>query len=89
MKSIPKNELKAEDVHRTMLETLQSHLSLKTEGYRCTTEQVLNVVVKAAAAGSSLEAVCSDRPDGIDGNPVREQLNAHWRWLNYVSRKRR
>jgi putative transposase len=76
MKIIPENQLKAEDVHRMLLETLQTHLSLKTEGYRCTTEQVLNVLVKAAAEGSSLDAVCSDQPSGVDGNTLREQLNA-------------
>lgn len=76
MKIIPENELKAEAVHRMLLESLQTHLSLKTEGYRCTTEQVLNVLLKAAAEGSSLEAVCNDQPNGIDGNTLREQLNA-------------
>ena len=76
MKIIPKNQLKAEDVHRMLLETLQTHLSLKTEGYRCTTQQVFNVLVKAAAEGSSLEAVCSDQLGGLDGNTVREHLNA-------------
>jgi putative transposase len=76
MKIIPENQLKAEEVHRMLLETLQTHLSLRMEGYRCTTEQVLNVLLKAAAEGSSLEAVCSDQPDGIDGNTLREQLNA-------------
>ena len=75
MKIIPKNELKAEEVHRMLLETLQTHLSLKTEGYRCTTEQVLNILVRAAAEGSSLEAVCSDQPSGINGNTLREHLN--------------
>jgi len=76
MKIIPRNELKAEAIHRMLLDTLQAHLSLKTEGYRCTTEQVFNVLVKAAAEGSSLEAVCSDQVGGLDGNTVREQLNA-------------
>jgi putative transposase len=76
MKIIPENQLRAEEVHRMLLETLETHLSLKTEGYRCTTEQVLNVLVKAAAEGSSLEAVCSDQPSGLDGNTLREQLNA-------------
>lgn len=76
MKSIPEHELKAEEVHQMLLDTLQIHLSLKTEGYRCTTEQVFNVLLKAAAEGSSLEAVCSDQPSGLDGNTVREHLNA-------------
>lgn len=76
MSIIPNCELKAEVVHRILLETLQTHLSLKTEGYRCTTAQTLNLLVKAAAEGSSLEAVCSDQADGIDANTLREQLNA-------------
>lgn len=76
MKIIPRNELKAEEIHRMLLDTLQTHLSLKTEGYRCTTEQGFNVLVKAAAEGSSLEAVCSDQVGGLDGNTVREHLNA-------------
>lgn len=76
MKMIPKNELEAETVRRMLLETLQTHLSLKTEGYRCTTEEVLNVLLKAVAEGSSLEAVCNDQPNGIDSNTLREQLNA-------------
>lgn len=76
MKSIPQYELKAEAVHRLMLETLQHHLSLKMEGYRCTTEQVLNVLVKAAAQGSSLESVCQDQADGISSNSLRDHLNS-------------
>lgn len=75
MKSIPEHELKAEDVHRMMLKTVQTHLSLKTEGWRCTTEQTLNVVVKAVAEGSSLEAVCADAATLVDGNTLREQLH--------------
>lgn len=75
MKSIPEHELRAEVVHQMLLDTLQSHLSLKMEGYRCTTEHVFNVLLKAAAEGSSLEAVCSDQVSGLDGNTVREQLN--------------
>lgn len=76
MKSIPEYELKAETVHQMMLETRQNHLSLKTEGYGGSTEQVLKVLLKAVAAGSSLEAVGNHQPDGIDGNTLREQLNA-------------
>lgn len=75
MMIIPKKQLKAEDVHQMLLDKLHRHLSLKTEGYRCTTEQVLNVVVKAAAEGSSLEAVCRDQAGGINSNTLREHLN--------------
>lgn len=73
---IPEHELKAEDVQRMMLKTVQSHLSLKTEGWRCTTEQTLNTLVKAVAEGSSVEAVCADADGLMSGNRLREQLNA-------------
>jgi hypothetical protein len=72
---IPEHELKAENVHRMMLTTLQAHLSLKTEGWRCTTEQTLNILIKAVADRSSLEAVCTDAARLVDGNTLREQLN--------------
>lgn len=72
---IPEHELKAEDVHRMMLKTVQSHVSLRTEGWRCTTEQTLNILIKAVADGSSLEAVCADAEELVDSNTLREQLN--------------
>lgn len=75
MKSIPEYELKAEVVHHILLETLQRHLSQKTEGYRCIRQQVLNVLVKAAE-DSNLEAVCNDQAHGVKGNTLHEHLNS-------------
>lgn len=49
---IPEYELKAEGVHQMMFKTVQTHLSLKTEGWRCTTEQTLNSLIKVVADGS-------------------------------------
>ena len=68
--------LNAEDVRQMMLNTLESCLSLKTEGYRSSTEQTMNLLLKAVAEGSSLEAVCADTCGGVAGNTLREQLNA-------------
>lgn len=73
---IPEHELKAEDVHQMLFKTMQTHLSLKTEGWRCTTEQTLNSLMKVVADGSSLEAVCADTSELVDSNTLREQLNA-------------
>lgn len=75
MRMIAEYELTAEDVHRMMFETIQSHLSLRTEGWRCTTGETLNILVKAVAEGSSLEAVCADAAAMMDSNTLREQLN--------------
>lgn len=73
---IPEKALKAEDVRQMMLERMEKHLSVKTEGYRSTTEQTFNLLLKAVAEGSSLEAVCADSCGGVDSNTLREQLNA-------------
>ena len=73
---IPKYKLKAEDVQGMMLDRMEKHLSLKTEGYRSSTGQTFNLMLKAVAEGSSLEAVCGDSCGVVDSNTVREQLNA-------------
>jgi hypothetical protein len=69
-------ELKANDVHAYTLETLQEHLKIKADGYICKTEMILNVLIKASAENSSLEAVCADLEEIADSNTIREYLNA-------------
>lgn len=73
---IPECALNAEDVRAMMLNTMERHLSLKTEGYRSTTGETFNLLLKAVAAGSSLEAVCADSCGAVHSNTLREQLNA-------------
>lgn len=68
-------ELKANDVHAYTLETLQEHLKIKADGYICKTEMLLNVLIKASAENSSLEAVCADLEEIADSNTIREYLN--------------
>jgi len=59
--------LNAEDVRVMMLNTMERHLSLKTEGYRSTTNETFNLLLKAVAEGSSVEAVCADSCGAVDG----------------------
>lgn len=73
---IPENALNAEDVRGMMLDRMEKHLSLKTEGYRCSTGQTMNLLLKAVAEGSSVEAVCADSGGVVDSNTLREQLNS-------------
>ncbi len=73
---IPENVLNAEDIREMMLKNMRTHLSLKTEGYRSSTEQTLNLLLKAVAESSSLEAVCEDSFGIVDSNTLRKQLNA-------------
>ena len=72
---IPEYALNAEDVRAMMLNTMERHLSLKTEGYRSTTHETFNLLLKAVAEGSSVEAVCADSCGVVDSNTLREQMN--------------
>jgi hypothetical protein len=49
---IAEEYLHAEDVRGMMLDVMERHLSLKTEGYRSTTHETLNLLLKAVAEGS-------------------------------------
>ncbi len=73
---IPQYELKANDVYAYTLETLKEHLPIQADGYICHTEMILNVLIKASAETSSLEAVCADLEEVADSNTIREYLNA-------------
>jgi hypothetical protein len=73
---IPEYALNAEAVRGMMLDVMERHLSLKTEGYRSTTNETFNLLLKAVAEGSSLEAVCADSCGVMASNTLREQVNA-------------
>lgn len=73
---IPKYQLTAADVRHQTMKTLTEHLTLEAHGYRCTTEMMLDVVLKASAEGSSVEAACQDLVGVASSNTVREHLNA-------------
>jgi len=72
---IPEYKLKAKDVRHKMLETMHQHISLEAHGYQCTTEMVMDVVLKASAEQSSIEAARADLEEVADSNTVREYLN--------------
>ena len=67
--------LTAADVRYQTMKTLTEHLSLAVHGYRCTTEMVLDVILKASAEGSSVEAACKDLVGVAASNTIREYLN--------------
>ena len=75
MAMIPKNQLDGEDVRDLTERLLHQHLSLEVEGYKVTTSMVLNVLLKAAIEQRSIDAVCADLADVVDGNTLREALN--------------
>ena len=72
---IHQHELRAEDVHAYTLQTMRTHFAIKAEGYCCTTDMIFDVLIKASAECSSLEAVCADLEQVADSNTMREYIN--------------
>jgi len=68
MQMLTKTKLEAEEL-------LLKQISLQTEGYKITTSMALNVLMKAAAENSSIDAVCSGLADVVDANTLRGALN--------------
>jgi outer membrane murein-binding lipoprotein Lpp len=58
-----------------LLNTMETHLTVKTEGYRSSTDPTFHLLLKAVAEGSSLEAVCADSCGIVSSNTLRQQLN--------------
>jgi hypothetical protein len=56
-------------------ETLTAHLPLHAEGYKCTTEDLVRVLLGVAATRSTLEAVCADLVGTPDPQTIRGYLN--------------
>jgi len=75
MTMIPKYELNAEDMRNITQETVQKHLSLEADGYRCHSEMLVDVLLKAASEKTSVEAACADLEAVADSNTIRETLN--------------
>ena len=73
---IPQYELKAEEIRAFTLNLLKDRVKLDVAGYKCTTEGILDVVLKASAESSSIEAASNDLQETADSNTIREYLNA-------------
>lgn len=73
---IPQNELKAEEIRQYTHHILKTHVPLKVQGYRCDTDMIVDVLLKASAENSSLEAASADLAGVADSNTMREYLNA-------------
>jgi putative transposase len=72
---IAQQELKAEEVRELALQVMQRHLKLDVSGYKCDRAMLHNVLLKAAADGLSIDAVCQELSGLAAANTVRVQLN--------------
>jgi putative transposase len=55
---------------------LDAHLPVTAEGYKCTTEVLLHVLLVAAARRCTIESACAELDSGPGAETVRQYLNA-------------
>jgi putative transposase len=55
---------------------LDAHLPVVAEGYKCTTEVLLHILLVAAARQCTIESACAELDKGPSGETVRQYLNA-------------
>lgn len=55
---------------------LQEHLPIEVEGYKVSSEVIIEVMIHAAVTGTSIEASCAELGVEVSSNSVREHLNA-------------
>jgi putative transposase len=72
---ILEHRLTAEDIHDQTITTLKEHLSVSAAGYKCDTDMIWDILLKASAEQVSIEAACADLDEVADSNTVREHLN--------------
>jgi hypothetical protein len=68
-------ELTDEEVLKYARSGLEEHLALEADGYRCSTEGVLDVLLGVAVTQGTLESVCADLVDTPDPETIRGYLN--------------
>ena len=58
------------------IKVLERYFHLAADGYFCHTRDLYQILVTAAARGSTIEATCRDLQDAPDSNTIRESLQA-------------
>lgn len=72
---ITQKSLTAEAVHEKVSDLLKEYSGLTVSGYRCNREMVIDVLVKAAIEGRSIESISASLVQVTDSNTLREQLD--------------
>ena len=72
-----KSNLKLSDeaTRQEAIERLSRYIPLQIEGYHCTAEIVYDVLVKAAVTRQTIETVCHNLANMVDGETIRGYLN--------------
>ncbi|MBV7332442.1 transposase [Chloroflexi bacterium TSY] len=69
-----KLKLTDRDSRNEAVERLNRYLPLEISGYECTPEKGFDVLVKAAVTRQTIESVCKDLPEMVDGETIRSYL---------------
>ncbi|HIK09389.1 MAG TPA: transposase [Oscillatoriaceae cyanobacterium M33_DOE_052] len=72
---ILKKAVTGEGIRKLSQKTLSERLGWKVKGYKVDEKMLIEVLIKAAIDGESIEAVSQDLEGVADGNSVREALN--------------
>jgi len=68
-------KLTDEETRKEAIERLGTYFPLQISGYDCTAEIVYDVLVKAAVTRQSIETVCHNLAEMVDGETIRGYLN--------------
>ena len=77
MDTSPQTTLKLTDeiTRQTALDRLTTYLPLQAAGYECSTETLADVLIQTATKQQTIETVCHNLADIVDGETVRGYLN--------------
>jgi len=81
----PNLKLTDEDTREEAIERLGAYFPLQIGGYDCTAETVYDVLVKAAVTGQTIETVCNNLDEMVDGETIRGYLNEQVRAADLYS----
>jgi hypothetical protein len=68
-------KLTADQVLEHARQGLQAHLPVQVKGYKCTTHDLLHVLLTAAARQCTIESACAELSTGPGAETVRQYLN--------------
>jgi hypothetical protein len=68
-------KLRADQVLQYAHQGLQGHLPLSADGYKCTTDDLLNILLTAATRRCTVETACAELKSGPGAETVRQYLN--------------
>src|SRR5512142_2421199 len=60
---------------KSTIALLEQHFDLSADGYLCKTRDLYQILLKAAANRTTIEATCHDSPGAPDSNTIRGYLN--------------